>query len=94
VAQNGLVVPVADELFTTGDGRTDRRTHELTHTVYVQPIFSIISIVRCRLQLNPTVNAFQRKFVNEVRRCEEMERKLRECVFSFFAVASIIAIWR
>lgn len=27
--------------------------------------------------LNPDVNAFQRKFVNEVRRCEEMERKLR-----------------
>ncbi|XP_070185306.1 V-type proton ATPase 116 kDa subunit a 1-like isoform X4 [Littorina saxatilis] len=27
--------------------------------------------------LNPNVNAFQRKFVNEVRRCEEMERKLR-----------------
>ena len=27
--------------------------------------------------MNPNVNAFQRKFVNEVRRCEEMERKLR-----------------
>lgn len=27
-------------------------------------------------QLNPDVNAFQRKFVNEVRRCEEMDRKL------------------
>ncbi|ESO84217.1 hypothetical protein LOTGIDRAFT_108161 [Lottia gigantea] len=27
--------------------------------------------------LNQNVNAFQKKFVNEVRRCEEMERKLR-----------------
>ena len=28
--------------------------------------------------MNPDVNAFQRKFVNEVRRCDEMERKLSE----------------
>lgn len=27
-------------------------------------------------QLNPDINVFQRKFVNEVRRCEEMDRKL------------------
>ncbi|KAG9509657.1 V-type proton ATPase 116 kDa subunit a isoform 1, partial [Fragariocoptes setiger] len=27
--------------------------------------------------LNPDVNAFQRKFVNEVRRCDEIQRKLR-----------------
>lgn len=29
-------------------------------------------------QLNPDVNVFQRKFVNEVRRCEEMDRELSE----------------
>jgi V-type H+-transporting ATPase subunit a len=29
------------------------------------------------LQLNGEVNAFQRKFVNEVRRCDEMQRKIR-----------------
>lgn len=31
-------------------------------------------------QLNPDVNVFQRKFVNEVRRCEEMDRKLSEWI--------------
>ena len=30
-------------------------------------------------KLNPDVNAFQRKFIHEVRRCDEMERKLRTC---------------
>uniref|UniRef100_A0AAY4CUA0 V-type proton ATPase subunit a n=1 Tax=Denticeps clupeoides TaxID=299321 RepID=A0AAY4CUA0_9TELE len=34
-----------------------------------------IGMVQFR-DLNPDVNAFQRKFVNEVRRCEEMDRKL------------------
>ncbi|XP_076042466.1 V-type ATPase subunit a family protein Vha100-1 isoform X2 [Oratosquilla oratoria] len=35
-----------------------------------------IGLVQFR-DLNPDVNAFQRKFVHEVRRCEEMDRKLR-----------------
>ncbi|CAF1367420.1 unnamed protein product [Adineta ricciae] len=35
-----------------------------------------LSIVQFR-DLNPNVNSFQRKFVNELRRCEEMERKIR-----------------
>ena len=40
--------------------------------------------VCCCTQLNQNINAFQRKFVNEVRRCEEMERKLRMFWVSFF----------
>ena len=29
------------------------------------------------VDLNPEISSFQRKFVSEVKRCEEMERKLR-----------------
>ena len=29
------------------------------------------------IDLNPDVSNFQRQFVNEVKRCEELERKLR-----------------
>ncbi|RWS30062.1 V-type proton ATPase 116 kDa subunit a isoform 1-like isoform X1, partial [Leptotrombidium deliense] len=39
-----------------------------------------LGLVMFRDQLNPDVNAFQRKFVNEVRRCDEMERKLRKLI--------------
>ena len=39
---------------------------------------NVVSVV---FQLNPDVNVFQRKFVNEVRRCEEMDRKLSKKVF-------------
>ncbi|RXG73505.1 V-type proton ATPase subunit [Armadillidium vulgare] len=34
-----------------------------------------IGLVQFR-DLNPDVNSFQKKFVHEIRRCEEMERKL------------------
>lgn len=34
-------------------------------------------------QLNPDVNVFQRKFVNEVRRCEEMDRKLSTWTYEY-----------
>jgi len=36
-----------------------------------------VGVLTVTLQLNAGVNPFQRKFVNDVRRCEEMERKLR-----------------
>lgn len=44
---------------------------------FITAIIIIITSVPL-LQLNPEVNAFQRKFVNEIRRCDEMERKLRK----------------
>lgn len=39
--------------------------------------WTIKNILCFGFQLNGSVNYFQRKFVNEVRRCDELERKLR-----------------
>lgn len=46
------------------------------------------------LQLNPTVNTFQRKYVNEVKKCEEMERILGKCVFLLANVVSFLKLIR
>ena len=48
----------------------------------------LLEMIVVLFQLNPDVNAFQRKFVNEVRRCDEMERKLRK----FFDSVSLSAL--
>lgn len=40
-------------------------------------IYTKISMSIIKFQLNPKVNDFQRQYVSEVRRCSEMERKLR-----------------
>uniref|UniRef100_A0A7N6BCH7 V-type proton ATPase subunit a n=1 Tax=Anabas testudineus TaxID=64144 RepID=A0A7N6BCH7_ANATE len=48
--------------------------------------------------LNPDVNVFQRKFVNEVRRCEEMDRKLMKtchiCPFMSFLNSCLFCLCR
>jgi len=51
----------------------------------VDSVAVVVHVYMClwSAQLNQNVNAFQRKFVNEVRRCEEMERKLRTFGISF-----------
>ncbi|MGH0183993.1 UNVERIFIED_CONTAM: hypothetical protein FKN15_013579 [Acipenser sinensis] len=43
------------------------------------------------LQLNPNVNAFQRKFVGDVRRCEEMEKTFRVGDYKPFNGENIVA---
>ena len=42
------------------------------------------------LQLNANVNTFQRQFVSEIRRCEEMERQLSKFSLSYIAVLCVV----
>jgi len=44
------------------------------------------------LQLNPNVSVFQRKFVNEVKKCEEMERILGELYFTVCPFSSLVLL--
>lgn len=51
----------------------------VNQTNHAKPFFAQNknSISTISFQLNEEVNQFQRKFVSEVKRCEEMDRKLR-----------------
>lgn len=37
---------------------------------------TFLTLELCNSQLNPELSAFQRKFIAEVRRCDEMDRKV------------------
>lgn len=49
---------------------------------YIVLMTSYVFLLSFILQLNENVSAFQRKYVNDVRKCDEMERKLRELLFA------------
>ncbi|CAF3706439.1 unnamed protein product [Rotaria sp. Silwood1] len=66
----------APEIVKMLAGKVHRATVNRWIQRYKQSELGELGIVQFR-DLNPNVNSFQRKFVNEVRRCEEMERKLR-----------------
>lgn len=69
-------------LFIYPSLRTDFRTDINKYLIITNRFINIFNfnisslLFFPHLQLNPDVNVFQRKFVNEVRRCEEMDRKL------------------
>lgn len=54
----------------------------------------IFPLVFCALmfQLNPNVNAFQRKFVGEIRRCEELEKTFSRCLFYKLTILQTIVV--
>jgi len=50
----------------------------ISNCINVLYVLSVINdITFYFIQLNSEMNVFQRKFVSEVRRCDELERKLR-----------------
>lgn len=66
----------------------------LISSVFPLELVPFISMFSLFSQLNPDVNAFQRKFVNEVRRCEEMDRKLSkwaEIYLPYMRIVSVLA---
>ncbi|GBO27946.1 V-type proton ATPase subunit a isoform 1, partial [Araneus ventricosus] len=48
----------------------------MAYTCCIEAFNAVMNNILNSLQTNPSVSAFQRRFVNQVRRCEEMERKL------------------
>ncbi|KAF5288281.1 hypothetical protein FQA39_LY04049 [Lamprigera yunnana] len=65
----------------TGVSKVNEAGASSTEMVQMKAVFASfsageLSLVQFR-DLNPDINAFQRKFVYEVRRCDKMERKLR-----------------
>lgn len=58
--------------------RFHQRDFEEFHCTFrLRGAFSHTLSLSCLLQLNAESSTFQRPFVNDIRRCEELERKLR-----------------
>ncbi len=63
-------------LIVLGWNTSARRRNLLAEKDLVHVPRYVVGLVQF-VDLNPEVSSFQRQFVNEVKRCEEMERKLR-----------------